>query len=70
MWFKGKNLFFVFQILDGFLGFSVTTLAKRILRKRKALVLSGLNKEFSLQYAFLDVKEHKPEVSISGRNLM
>ena len=48
----------------------MTTLAKRILRKRKALVLSGLNKEYSLQYAFLDVKEHKPEVSISRRNSM
>ena len=63
-------MIFVFQILDGFLGFSVTTLAKKILRKRKALVLSGLNKEFSLQYAFLDVKEHRTEVSISRHNSM
>ena len=62
---KENILFFVFQILDGFLGFSVTKLAKKILRKRKTLILSGLNKEYSLQYAFLDVKEHKPEVSTS-----
>lgn len=42
----------------------MTKLAKRTLRKRKALIISGLNKEYSLQYAFLDVKENKQEVSI------
>ena len=41
----------------------MTKLAKRNLRKRKALIISGLNKEYSLQYAFLDIKEHKQKVS-------
>ena len=46
----------------------MTKLAKRNLRKRKALIISGLNKEYSLQYAFLDIKEHKQEVSTMINN--
>ena len=41
----------------------MTKLAKKTLRKRKGLTLSGLNKEYSLQYAFLDVRVQKQEVS-------
>ena len=65
---KNFKFILIFLLEDGFLGFSVTKLAKRILRKRTTLILSGLNKEYSLQYAFLDIKEHKQEVSTMIQN--